>query len=254
MAEGGNKALEPSNEMVRWLRMLALPLWARIAVSLLLTAVILAALGLFGWALWTHQPESASSSIGLLTIALPVMLVVIALVFGQNSDRRLRELTTALLQTGIPRAIHTNFGEAFGISVRTVVRGCCADYEVWAVPAQGTKAPALRFTVELNVFKVNVCYWLPGSLPGRISAESPELGAFRHVILGAIAEGYALNEEPARYQDAAPQGGAGLLFFRRMVDDFLLLPGQQLYFAQDLSFFVRGMLEALLQQRTERAA
>jgi hypothetical protein len=239
VADTVSKGLPAPNELLQWLRLLVLPLWARIAVLLVLVAVLTGGIGVLGTGLWTHDAEGVSLAVKLLTVALPVMLVVVALVFGQNSDERLRQLTTAVLEKDIVRALEANFGDAFGLSVVPRVRGCCADYEI---RRPGSADAQLRFTLELNVYKVNVCFWLDDALPGRLDPDTAALAPFRHVILGARAEGYALNEEPARY-DGTGQG-TGLLFFRRLADDFLLQPGQRLYFAQDLSFFVRGMLEA----------
>lgn len=40
---------------------------------------------------------------------------------------------------------------------------------------------------------------------------------------------------------------SGVVFTKSLHEDFLLEPAQRLYFAQDLSFFIRGMLEASIQ-------
>ena len=102
MSESGTKGAETSNELLRWLRMLILPAWARAGILLLVFGIIAGAAVLVGQAIVSHEPEQAASAITLLTVALPVFLVVIALVFGQNSDRTLRSLTQAVLERHIP--------------------------------------------------------------------------------------------------------------------------------------------------------
>ena len=38
-------------------------------------------------------------------------------------------------------------------------------------------------------------------------------------------------------------GHVGFVFTKQLGSDFLLNPGDRLYFAQDLAFFVRGLLD-----------
>ncbi len=248
MAASEESGLAASNELIRWLRLLALPVWARAAILLLVVIVVLGGTALlFGGAL-RRDAEQASSAIALLTVSMPVLLLVVALVFGQNSDSRLRQLTAGVLTRDVPRAMRENLGAMGAQDPDVRLRGCCADYTLrLSGPGPGE---TLRFSLELNVFKVNVCFWLEGiSLPGKAGVDSTELAAFRHVFLGAVAEGYQLNEEPAHYADS--NHGIGLIFFRTLAPDFLLHPEQRLYFVQDLSFFVRGVIEA---QRRARLA
>lgn len=218
-----------------------LPVWARIGMLALIACVILGAGTLLAHGAWMRDAEQASSAVGLLTVSLPVLLIVIALVFGQNSDERLRKLTRLVLEQDIPNAMRDNFGAAAGeVSVTSTLRGCAADYLI-RLPACHGRLSEQRFTVELNVHKVNVCCWVERhSLPERVNADSPEIRELRHVLLGALAEGYRLNEEPAK----SAEHGAGLVLYRVFPEDFLLHPGRRLYFVQDLSFFVRGVLEA----------
>lgn len=244
MGKSEGAAIETSTELIRWLRLLVLPSWARGVILVTALGVIAGGLGLLVASALRHDAEQASSALALLTVALPVLLIVVALVFGQNSDLRLRELTTAVLRQEIPRAIQDNLGASAGpIEVQVRLRGCCADYALQLrTPGRSIEH---RFSVELNVYKVNVCFWIEGLPPHqRVDPAAPGLTAFRHVILGALAEGYRLNEEPARSSGA--DHGVGLIFFRSLPEEFLLHAGQRLYFVQDLAFFVRGMTEARL--------
>lgn len=242
--------VEASNELVRWLRLLALPLWARVAIAALICCVMAGALALLGYSALTRDGDLASSAIALLTISLPVLLIVIALVFGQNSNAKLQQLTSLLLRDEIPAAIRANMGDDISIDVK--VRGCCADYSFKYAPPGATRPVCMAFSVELNVYKANVCFWMASPLPARISLESPDISDFHHVFLGAVAEGYRMNEVPVRR--AAPKLGSGVLFFRTLAPDFLVLPGQRLYFVQDLSFFVRGVFDASLTMTPEGTA
>ena len=85
------------------------------------------------------------------------------------------------------------------------------------------------------------------SLPEQITPQGnldrhPALACYQHVIAGALAEGYRLNQELAAY--GGTDGGKSLLFFRTLPEDFLLRPIEKLYFTQDLGFFVRGIIES----------
>lgn len=249
MAASEESGLTASNELIRWLRLLALPAWARASILLLVVIVVLGGTALLLGGALRRDAGQASSAIGLLTVSMPVLLLVVALVFGQNSDRRLRQLTEGVLARDVPRALRENLGAVGAPDPEVRLRGCCADYTLRS-PDAGA-AGTLRFSLELNVFKVNVCFWLDGVLlPGQASVDSAELAAFRHVFLGAVAEGYRMNEEPAHYADA--NHGIGLIFFRTLAPDFLLHPEQRLYFVQDLSFFVRGVVEAQRRARLAR--
>lgn len=241
MAAPEDSGLAASNELVRWLRLLALPAWARATILLVVIVVVLGGTALLLGSAFNRDAEQASSAIALLTVSMPVLLLVVALVFGQNSDRRLRQLTRDVLERDVPRAIRDNLGITGADEPEVRLRGCCADYRV-RVPGADPSG-VLRFSLELNVFKINVCFWLDGvSLPPKASVDCTELSPFRHVFLGAVAEGYRMNEEPAHFADQ--NQGAGLLFFRTLSQDFLVHPEQRLYFVQDLSFFVRGVIEA----------
>ena len=232
MSESEDISPVASNELVRWFKLLTLPLWARVLVMLLVVVAIGSAIGMLVVSLVQRDGELAKSAVPLLSVGLPVLLLVLAVVFGQNSDRKLRELTQQVLASDIPQAIRT--GALVPLEVQVTQNGCCADYVV------SQAGGALHFRVELNVFKVNVCFWFPHSLPDPVDLSEPALQPYRHVMAGAEAEGYKKNDSPAR----GPDGRMGLIFYRTLAQDFLLQPPLRLYFAQDLAFFVRAVLAA----------
>ena len=94
MSDSSNpSSAQPSSEVVRWLQSLALPLWARGVLVIVFLAVMLGGLGLVVWAVFNRDKESMTAAISLLTVALPVSLIVIGLVFGQRSEKRLANIT-----------------------------------------------------------------------------------------------------------------------------------------------------------------
>ena len=246
MSESQNQSLETSHELIRWLRMLALPLWARSAIFVVVFAVMVGALALLTVSVFHRDTNMASSAIALLTVSLPILLLVMALVFGQGSDQKLRQLTTQVLRDEISKAIRDNLGDGARVSVN--ISGCRGEYLVIAPHIQESHAQQepipFGFSVELNVYKINVCFWLNMDLPEKISVDTAALSTFRHTFLGAISEGYVMNEAPGH--KTINQDVAGVIFFRTMHPDFLMHPALRLYFSQDLSFFVRGMMQGQL--------
>jgi hypothetical protein len=243
---------QPSSEVVRWLQSLALPVWARGILVAVFLAVMFGGLALVAWGAWNRDRESMTAAIGLLTVALPVSLVVIGLVFGQRSEKRLADLTHAVLDTLIASQVKQLACAPRGLQFAQISRtGCRATYRLTssADNPQGLRQ-ALQFSVELNVRKVNLMFSLPEHINPQGSLDNhPALVSYRHVIEGARAEGYRLNHALAEYGDDA--GGKALLFYRKLPDDFLLRPIEKLYFTQDLGFFVRGIVEA--QQASQPA-
>lgn len=235
---------QPSSEVVRWLQSLALPLWARGVLVIVFLAVMLGGLGLVVWAAFNRDKESMTAAISLLTVALPVSLIVIGLVFGQRSEKRLANITHTILDKLIPQQVHEIACQSRKLQLTPLLRtGCRATYTLTAQQGHSSLKHPLRFSVELNVRKVNVMFSLPDTIQTAGPLDNnPALSAYQHVIAGALAEGYRLNSELAEY--GGEDGGRALLFFRVLPDDFLLRPMEKLYFTQDLGFFVRGILEA----------
>lgn len=241
---------QPSSELVRWLQSLALPLWARAILVIVFVAVMLGGLALVLWAAWNRDRESMTAAIGLLTVALPVSLLVIGLVFGQRSEKRLAALTAAVLDQLIPAQVAQLAGKPRGLQLTQLSRtGCRATYVLTASAGCQQLRYPLKFSVELNVRKVNLMFSLPEHINPQDTLKTlttldkhPALTTYQHVIAGAQAEGYRFNTELAHY--GGDDGGRALLFFRSLPEDFLFRPIEKLYFTQDLGFFVRGVVEA----------
>lgn len=241
--------IEASNELVRWLQLLVLPLWARIGLLLIMALIVAGGLTLLATSLIREEKEDLAAAMTLLTVALPVMLVVVALVFGQHGEKRLKANTSVLLESELPQALHANLSSTqASLAIQKTLQGCRCDYHLNFGGTGILSDVKLDFSVELNVRKINLAFWLNGyALPEHISAEVESLKPFRHVIAGALAEGYRMNDTPARYLGSGQ--GQGILFFRELDPDFLIKPAARLYFCQDLSFFVRGVIEAQCDAR-----
>ena len=94
-----------SSELLRWLRLLVLPLWARVVIFGLMIVVVVGGLTMLAYGLWAQKDDMASRAMQLITLSLPVLVVVLALVFGQNSDAKLLALTLQLLGKDFPRTL-----------------------------------------------------------------------------------------------------------------------------------------------------
>lgn len=236
--------LQPSSELVRWLQSLALPIWARCLLVIVLFAVMLGGLAMVVWALIWQQREAMTAGVGLLTVALPISLVVMALVFGQRSEKRLQALTEQVLEQLIPLHLQQIVCTPCQLSLTLVARtGCRATYRLTPLQTGDQPQAVLQLSAELNVRKVNLMFALPEHMATQTaSIHDIHMSAYSHVLEGAKAEGYQVNQQLARYGNS--DGGLGLLLFKRLPEDFLLRPIEKLYFAQDLAFLVRGMAEA----------
>ena len=227
-----------SSELLRWLRLLVLPLWARVVIFGLMIVVVVGGLTMLAYGLLAQKDDMASRAMQLITLSLPVLVVVLALVFGQNSDAKLLALTHKLLDKDFPKALGLQLQECVQLDAQ--LRGCCARY---CLHAPG--ASAVLFRVELNVYKVNVVLAVPWTLPARVQLGDPTLGPLSHTLQGAEAEGYLLNPSPGQLECTNGSDYQALILYRTLPKDFLLEPAQRLYFIQDLSFFMAGVWHAL---------
>jgi hypothetical protein len=244
-----DESLKTSNDLIRWLKMLALPAWAKVVLSLIMVAVLLSALGLLGWGIWSRDKDAMSSAVAMLTISIPVGLIVVALVFGDGGARKLKALTEHILRLEIPAAIQDNLapmmnGERYiQAHITPKIRGCIADYTLVVTdthlhPEQHIERQ-LEFKLELNVKKVNFVVWLRKTGEDK-EALSRLQTRYKSCFFGAEKEGYIQNQEPLTGEK---KDHVGIVFIKQLGEDFLLSPADRLYFAQDLAFFVRGLLD-----------
>lgn len=245
-----DESLKTSNDLIRWLKLLALPVGVKAALALIMLLILLSALGLLGWGLSQRDRDAVSSAVTILTVGLPVSLIVLALVFGDGGARKLRMLTQRVLRHEVPEAILENLSPGNGdtryaqAQITPRIRGCIADYtlRVTDTSLQGTAGAerTLLFKLELNVRKVNFVIWL-SLLAGSDANLAELLARYKSCFYGAEKEGYVQNREPLLGEKP---GYLGMVFIKTLGEDFLLNPAERLYFAQDLAFFIRGLLDA----------
>jgi hypothetical protein len=246
------ETIKASGDLIRWLKMLALPAWARWLLALMMVLVLGSALSLLVWGVVTNHIEVVSSAVAILTVGLPIGLIVVALVFGDGGAHKLKNLTQLVLEQEVPEALRQNLASTTGYAsyrachVAFSVSGCIADYtltvEPEAFPAETRKRPQLsiEFKLELNVRKANLVVWLPALAV----ASSADRNPYQSCFFGAKSEGYLQNDVPIAGERSDQ---LGVVFIKLLGEDFLLNPGERLYFAQDLAFFIRGLLSVELQ-------
>ena len=249
-----DESAKVSSDLIRWLKMLTLPVWAKITLAIVMLLILFCALGLLIWGLLQVKYELITSSVAMLTISLPVSLVVVALVFGDSGARKLKELTNLVLTHDVPSAILQNLASGSGkgqftnCTVTPSLSGCIAHYAVSAEEVESgvhgkLKSCTFRFALELNVKKVNLIFWIPTTQETREADWNHRLSLYKSCFFGATKEGYVQNVTPVH---DTKTNRTGIVFIKSLGEDFLLNPGQRLYFAQDLAFFIRGLLQVEL--------
>lgn len=243
-------SIKASSDLIRWLKMLALPNWAKTVLALVMLLILCSAMGLLVWGLFNARLEVISSAVAMLTVGLPVGLIVVALVFGDGGAGKLVELTNIVLTKEVPQAILSNLAANVGSThykhakVEPALSGCIANYLICTDEYSTDKDTLLKtltleFKLELNVKKANVVIWVAIENGEDAPDSLADLQNYQHIVAGAIAEGYLQNAAPVT--NVRP-GYVGFVFIKHLGDDFLLNPGDRLYFSQDLAFFVRALL------------
>lgn len=245
-----DESFKTSSDLIRWLKMLALPAWARLGLAMIMLLVLLSALGLLGAGLYHRDKDSIASAVTMLTVGIPVGLVVVALVFGDGGAQKLKALTENVLRNEVPAALLENLsangmgGRYTQARVTAKIRGCIADFSLHVADshlAQNVQVERkLDFKLELNVKKVNFVVWLPQTTH-QTDGFDELITRYKSCFFGAEKEGYIRNSEPLLGEKS---GYVGIVFIKALGDDFLLNPAERLYFVQDFAFFIRGLLDA----------
>lgn len=129
-----DESMKASSDLIRWLKMLTLPSWAKLLIAVVMLLTLFSALGMLIWGLLSAKLEIISSAVAMLTIGVPIGLIVVALVFGDGGSRKLAELTKIVLTKEIPEAILQNLGSTSGDTsynnpkVLPTLSDCIADY------------------------------------------------------------------------------------------------------------------------------
>lgn len=192
--------------------------------------------------------ETISSGVTMLTIGMPISLIVIAMIFGQGGEKKLRELTQVVLDKDIPEAILVNVRGKNAddskqlVELHRVFHGCVCEYKL-ELRAQNITKQLLEFKIELNVHKANVVVWLPESITKNQNWRTDWSHPYLSSLKGAQNEGYQLNEHPAAQMHNGKER-FGVVLIKQLDADFLVKPSERLYFAQDFAFFIRSLVDA----------
>lgn len=244
-----NNSIEASNELIHWLKMLSLPFWAKLLLGLGILGAMCGASWLLVIGLHGQNSENIASGVTMLTIGMPISLIVIAMIFGQGGEKKLRELTQEVLEVDIYKAILSNVRENNTddtqqfVELKKSFHGCACDYALVIRKLEGQKK-RLDFKVELNVHKANVVFWIPENLTKQVNWQDTWLQQKQSSLLGAENEGYMRNKHVAEQLQDGKILRKGFVFIKQLDPDFLLKPSERLYFSQDFAFFVRSLIEA----------
>ena len=247
-----DESLNNSADLIRWLKMLALPTWAKWLLAVVMV-VTLGALALAAWGVLAMHIEVVTAAVTILTVGLPVGLIVVAMVFGDGGAAKLKTLTQLVLRSEIPDALVANLNVRSGYQaferchISFDTHGCIADY-VLSVDAIDRLGQAARvepkhfaFKLELNVRKANLVLWLPEKFVQPAKGRSQSVC---FLLLELNERAMCLIQCPS---PVVERGYLGAVFIKQLSEDFLLNPAQRLYFAQDLAFFIQGVLSVELQ-------
>lgn len=239
------EGLRTSSELIRWLKLLALPLWAKVAIAFIMLITLANALHLLLAGMVEPDRDAIASGVTLLTVGLPIGLIVVAVVFNDGGASRLRELTRQVLHEDIPSALRNNFDARPFVpadwvpDIRVRVHGCAGSDSVVSPPSEGNRE-LLSFVVELNVHKINLVIQLNGHHSIQKAADYFERTAtLTSCLTGALNEGYRLIEMPEHRN-----GTTGLVLTRTLARGFPAGRRPMTVLRAGPGIFLRGMIEA----------
>lgn len=230
------------------------PPWVRALIVIALATLLGFSLFLTVGALMAggERPDWIEASFYLLGVLLPILLIVFVVSFAQGDATHLKHRTDAFLTRLLPQtlAFFDNPQPAFSnpgtsrrsrriapktkVKVRKNADSCIAVYDITLPEESGMR---VWMKAELNVRKINIVLYIPKDRGEREAV----LDALQHSIEGAVAEGYRVN--PAIGESDVPGFPAWSVVLIRQLDDaFLISSRQQLYYAQDLLFFLRAVV------------
>lgn len=189
------ESIKASNDLIRWLKMLALPAWARFALASIMLLILFSALGLLLWGWHLGEHETIASAVTMLTVGLPVGLIVVALVFGDGGATKLKALTLQILTKEVPETILENLSANVENSryakaeITKKIQGCVADYRLTVHDKNNSSSSSdgtpltLEFKLELNVMKINFVIWIPKPKPDSTQTVAQQLEDINLVFL-----------------------------------------------------------------------
>jgi hypothetical protein len=147
-----------STDLVRWLKMRALPSWAQLLLALLMLGIVSIAVLLFFEGLIGRNKDAISVVASIIAFAMPIGLVLVALVFS-DAGKKLKLLTHHVLSVDVPQAIRENLsnGHLSDAQLSFVAGGYIANCELMAFVSP-RPLQKLRFRMELKMKKTNSGY------------------------------------------------------------------------------------------------
>lgn len=246
------------SDALQQLRHLSIPLWTRIGVVLLVLLVFVGNLGFFVYAFSHRQEKWLEASVTILGTTFLPTIVIVYIAFAETGTKALSNKTKELLTDVIPSCLrqvlvleHSPGDTESPNHLRVAILGNGSEgptcrYRVDVVKvAEHTEVVVehLLFFVDINVSKVNISLLIPTERldenPNNALSHVQEILA--HTLEGAKREDYGFNPHlvPVRINGSSYHA---FVLIKRMADDFLWDPAKQLYFAQDLRFFIASAL------------
>ncbi len=263
------------------LRIAVIPKPYKILVAIFLISLLLIDLYVAGDGLIykSHEKWVEAGAI-LLGNILPISLIALLSGVSNSGISALHEQTTKILTIVIPRELENildyskRISEPIGPSsisscelpakptinvIHNPGRGD-AEYTLRLHTTNARKSDlhnpiALRFRIELNVRRVNLCLYFPTAAQSKadeiITSLKHSLGGAK---LSASRELYAytLNPSTGVHEFDGIQFHS-LVFVAFLSDDFLYSPREQLYFSQDLMYFLKSIIKEADQFLRERS-
>lgn len=235
-----------SPNLLHQFRQLSIPLWARGAVLFLVLAVFAANVAFLALGVWNGNEKWLETAAQIFGTTFVPTLVVTYLAFAETGVAALSRKTAELLDTTLPNSLRA-MGDVLGSGVLEVEAIATSRespsrrYRLFFNGPRDAACPIveLNFSLDVNVQKANLGLWIPSD---RVGGEAATVSAcLRHTLEGAVHEGYELNGHPAEMTVDGREYYV-LVLIKRLPQDFLWDPGQKLYFAQDLRFFLASAM------------
>ena len=81
-------SVRTTSDLRRWLKRLALPTWAKAPPAIIMRLTFLSALGLLVASMLNEVMGSTEADVSVTKVALPLGVIVVALVFGNGGARK----------------------------------------------------------------------------------------------------------------------------------------------------------------------
>ncbi len=245
-------AISSGVELVKQMRQLSIPMWARIltltvCLAVLIGGILIIFVGVAG-SYGNERGDVIDIGGRLLGIALIPSLLLMYLTFAQTGVKALLRKTNSLLDETVPETL------ALPVSQHDIQSSCFFEHRVatnhetdsptsnyWITASAASGDVVIGLKVEINVSKVNVVVCVPLSNTHRCDANVSD--QFDEAISGARKEGYDVTATVSQIRGSS---FLEIIGRKKFSDEFLWDSAQKLYFAQDLRLFVMAIMRKAL--------